>query len=247
MDIIPPTFCIGGPPNMGYLIAGLAILLIAALAYWELKISEGAHLGRTVVVLLYDLAARRYEGIKQFDPDWERHFLGKPLAATIGTLADARVLDVGAGTGRVGRAFLPAAYADVHLTNLEPAALMIEQGRHLLLDRRAAWVQGWGDALPFADNFFDGVVCLEVLEFTPHPAATLAELVRVLTPGRWLMTTNRVGWQARWILGRTPNKQEFISQLERAGLESVQVYTWQQDYDLAWAQKPFQTDARLDV
>ena len=227
---------------MGYLIAGLAILLIVALAYWELKISEGAHLGRRVVVWLYDLAARRYEGIKQFDPDWERHFLGKPLAATIGTLAEARVLDVGAGTGRVGRAFLPAAYADVRLTNIEPAARMIEQGRKLLLDRRSVWAQGWGDALPFPSDHFDAVVCLEVLEFTPHPDETLAELVRVLAPGRWLMTTNRVGWQARWIVGRTQEKDVFIRQLEHGGLENIQVYTWQHDYDLAWAQKPFPID-----
>lgn len=223
---------------MGYLIAAAAVIILAALAYWEINISEGAHLGRNVVVWLSNLTARRYEDVKKFDPDWERHFLGKPLGARLGVLAGARLLDVGAGTGRLGRAFLPAAYADVRLTNLEPGWRMIVEGRRLLADRRAAWVQGWADTLPFADAQFDAVVCLEVLEFTPSQERALAELVRVLAPGRWLLTTNRVGWQAVWILGQTRKKKAFIKQLEAAGLEGIQLYSWQHDYDLAWAQKP---------
>lgn len=230
---------------MGLQIAGAALVLLSVLAYWELKICEGVHLGRRVVVWLYNLSARRYEHIKRFDPDWERHFLGKPLSASISTLANARLLDVGAGTGRLGRAFLPTAYADVRLVNLEPAGLMIAEGRKLLSDPRAAWIQGWADALPFARLSYDVVVCLEVLEFTPRPASALLELVRVLRPGGWLLTTNRVGWQARWIFGRTQPRQDFIHQLQRAGLANIQVYRWQRDYDLAWAQRPDPGNPRL--
>ena len=47
---------------MLYFAIGLALTL-ALLAYWELVIAEGAHLGPRVVVWLYDLTARRYDGI----------------------------------------------------------------------------------------------------------------------------------------------------------------------------------------
>jgi hypothetical protein len=59
-----------------FLIAALAILLL--LAYWELIIAEGTHLGPRVVVWLYDIAAGRYDRIKQFDLQVEAVTLGRP-------------------------------------------------------------------------------------------------------------------------------------------------------------------------
>ena len=75
------------------------LIIIGVLAFWELRISEGAHLGRGFVVLLYDLAAKRYDGIKQFDFDWEHRILGEPISDILLGLEDARILDVGCGSG----------------------------------------------------------------------------------------------------------------------------------------------------
>src|SRR3990170_4076789 len=89
------------------MLIGIALsVVIVLLAAWELWICEGTHLGRRFVVWMYDVAAGRYEGIKRFDPGWEQRFLGEPLAAVLGGLPDARLLDVGAGTGRAARPLL---------------------------------------------------------------------------------------------------------------------------------------------
>ncbi|MGD8553848.1 MAG: class I SAM-dependent methyltransferase [Anaerolineales bacterium] len=219
-------------------IAILAAALLGLLAYWELDICEGAHLGRRFVVWIYDLAALRFERIKEFDPDWEQRFLGEPIARTLGSLSEARVLDVGAGTGRVARAFLPVARLDAQVLCLEPSRRMMRVGRSLLQDSRGRWLRGWSNSLPFAERAFDAVTCLEVLEFTPNPPAALQELVRVLRPGGWLVITNRIGWRAPLILGRTYSKTRFANLLRQAGLRDVQIYPWQVDYDIAWARKP---------
>ncbi len=215
----------------------LSLVLVAALLVWELWICEGAHLGRRFVVSMYDLAADRYDSIKHFDPDWERRFLGEALAGAIGSLPGARLLDVGAGTGRTGRALLPATDLDGLLVCLEPSRRMLSLGRRLTADPAVAWVRGWALPLPFPEATFDFVVSLEMLEFTPNPRRTVQELVRVLRPGGWLLITNRVSRDARWIFGRTVRRKDFPAFLESVGLDDIDVLPWQVDYDLAWAHK----------
>jgi SAM-dependent methyltransferase len=101
----------------------------------------------------------------------------------------------------------------------------------------------WQNAshLPFPDNAFDAVTCLEALEFLPDAQATLSEIVRVLRPGGVLLTSNRVGPHARWMPGRTMSRQAFTELLESLSLSDVRVGSWQIDYDIAWARKPGQS------
>jgi ubiquinone/menaquinone biosynthesis C-methylase UbiE len=214
----------------------LGVLILAALVFWEFYICEGAHLGPRVVIGLYDVFAGRYDGIKQFDEDWERRFVGEPIANAVGSLKAPLVLDVGAGTGRVARAFLPQAPAGTRLVCLEPSVAMLAHGRRIAPP--AFWMRGRATPLPFAEGTFDVVVSLELLEFTPRPLRTLAELVRVLRPGGSLLVTNRIGREARWIVGRTFRKEAFPGILESLGLREVILYPWQVEYDLAWAWKP---------
>jgi SAM-dependent methyltransferase len=212
-------------------IVGLALLI------WELWICEGSHLGRRFVVWLYEVSAPRYDRIKRFDPDWERHFLGESVANALGGLDEARVLDVGAGTGRLARALDGLPFFRGAVIALEPARRMIDQGHRHAQGVTCHWLRGWGDALPFASETFDMVSSFEVLEFTPRPGAVLAEMVRVLIPGGWLLVTNRVGWQARWILGKTIPRSGVRAQMARLGLTDVEMAFWQVDYDLVWARK----------
>jgi SAM-dependent methyltransferase len=218
------------------LIAGVVIAVVAGLLFWELFVCEGTHLGPRVVIGMYDLAAGAYDRIKQFDPAWEARFVGEPIAGAIEQLDGARILDAGAGTGRVARALLPMVGDGARLVCAEPSAGMLERGRRLAPG--GLWVRGRADPLPFADESFDVVVSLELLEFTPRPRETLRELVRVLRPGGNLLVTNRIGREARLILGRTVPRDDFPPVLRSLGLRDVILYPWQVEYDLAWAWKP---------
>jgi ubiquinone/menaquinone biosynthesis C-methylase UbiE len=220
-------------------IFGIVVAAILALAYWELIVCEGAHLGKHFVVWLYDVTASYYERIKGFDPDWERRSLGEPLSSSVGGLREARLLDVGAGTGRAARALHNLLRAEASIVNVEPSWKMLSLGRVHPASAGANWVQAWAVPLPFPESTFDIVVSLEVLEFTPDPHAVLAEFVRVLRPGAWLLVTNRIGSNARWIFRRTFRREAFGGVLEAAGFGEVEVFPWQVEYDLAWARKPF--------
>ena len=213
------------------------LLIIAGITYWEIWVCEGAHLGRRFVIWLYDIAAVRYERIKQFNPMWERQFLAEPVAEVLGTLPDALVLDVGAGTGRLAHSLFQLPNVQARVICLEPSKSMLDRGQDRTPSESTRWVRGWAIPLPYPGECFDLVSSLEILEFTPHPLQTLEELARVLRPGGWLLITNRVGKEARWIFGKTFTRARFPEILGNMGFENVEVFRWQVTYDLAWAQK----------
>jgi ubiquinone/menaquinone biosynthesis C-methylase UbiE len=216
----------------------LVVALLLATLIWEIWVCEGAHLGRHFVVWMYNISASRYDGIKKFDHDWERRFLGEPVLEVLSTLPDPIVLDVGAGTGRMARILLAFESYDGTIINLEPAQKMVALGQSLTHSDQAPWIRAWAVPLPFPEKTFDLVTSLEILEFTPDPRKTLLEMLRVTRPGGWMMVSNRIGKEAPLILGQTFEREAFGKILEELGLTHVQVYPWQEDYDLAWAMKP---------
>jgi ubiquinone/menaquinone biosynthesis C-methylase UbiE len=217
----------------------IPLALLALLLYWELVIAEGVHLGPRVVIWLYDLVAPRYERIKKFDPAVEDEFLGHPLVEQLIAVDAPRVLDVAAGTGRVARALLRQTAFDGLVCNLELSRRMLECGQRetALWPGRSDWLRGAAQSLPFADATFDVVTCLEALEFLPDAQAALCECVRVLRPGGLLVTTNRIGWDAFLIPGKTFTRRGFQRLLAALPLTAVRIHPWQVDYDLAWARK----------
>ena len=54
-------------------------MLLAALLYWAFVITEGAYLGSRVVAWTYDLAAKKYDSIKQFRPLDDVWLLASPM------------------------------------------------------------------------------------------------------------------------------------------------------------------------
>jgi SAM-dependent methyltransferase len=220
-------------------LGGIGLALLGLLAYWQLIIAEGTHLGPKVVTLLYDLSARAYERIKRYDPGDEQWFLGLPLARALELIPAPLVLDVATGTGRLPRAVMRQPPFEGRVIGLDLSRRMLRQATKLTAQFADRLTYIWQDArnLPFDDDTFDAVTCLEALEFTPNPRAVLAELVRVLRPGGVLLTTNRIGRDVRLLPGRTFPRDKFAEVLAEFPLEDIKVRPWQMDYDLAWAIK----------
>jgi ubiquinone/menaquinone biosynthesis C-methylase UbiE len=222
---------------LGFVLLGLFTL--GLLAYWQLIIAEGTYLGPRIVALMYDWSAKAYERIKQYNPGDEQWFLGLPLARSLELIPAPLVLDVATGTGRLPRALLRQPPFEGRIIGLDLARRMLAEA----VDKTAQFTDRltyiWQDArdLPFDDDTFDAVTCLEALEFTPDPREVLAELVRVLRPGGVLLTTNRVGRDARLLPGRAFPRKEFEDALYQLPLEDIKVQAWQMDYDLVWAIK----------
>jgi ubiquinone/menaquinone biosynthesis C-methylase UbiE len=226
----------------------VALVLVAVLAYWELVVAEGVHLGPRAVALLYDLTARRYDTIKQFDAAYEEWFIGEPLAQALAHLPEPGVLDVATGTGRLPLTLLRQASFQGRVVGLDSSRLMLTQAAHNTRDLADRLTLVWLEAtlVPFEDGVFDAVTCMEALEFMPDTRRALSELLRVLRPGGVLFVTNRVGSWARWITGHTQSRPAFEALLKSLGLASIQTQTWQVEYDLVWAIKPGHA-ARLEA
>jgi ubiquinone/menaquinone biosynthesis C-methylase UbiE len=217
----------------------LAVLLIAVFLYWQLIIAEGAYMGRRIVALLYDWSAHVYDRIKHFDVGYEQWFLARPLTSALFSFPNPLILDVATGTARLPRTLFQEVGFRGRIIGLDLSRKMLEQA----VVKTATWSNRidylWDDAsrLPFPDETFEAVSCLEALEFMPDPEEVLTEMIRVLRPGGILLTTNRIGRDARLLPGRTYGQADFKELLQTLSLEMVQIRPWQEDYDLVWALK----------
>jgi demethylmenaquinone methyltransferase / 2-methoxy-6-polyprenyl-1,4-benzoquinol methylase len=109
----------------------------------------------------------------------------------------ARVLDVATGTGLVAR--------ELEGHGCEVVAL--DQSADMLGMSKSAGrrVQAQAERLPFADGSFDAVTFTYLMRYVDDPAATMAELARVIKPGgtlaclEFFVPTNAV-WRAGWLV-----------------------------------------------
>jgi demethylmenaquinone methyltransferase / 2-methoxy-6-polyprenyl-1,4-benzoquinol methylase len=115
------------------------------------------------------------------DPRWRR-----AMIAAIHAARDDRVLDVATGTGLVARGLVERYGCSV--VGLDQSRDMLAGARRALaaapdLAARIDLVQGEAERLHFGDGDFDHLTFTYLLRYVDDPAATLAELARVVRPG----------------------------------------------------------------
>jgi len=149
-----------------------------------------------------------------------------------------RVLDIGCGSGRHTAAI--ARYEGVQVLGADISLEdIIETKKRLIFQERLEGKRGQWDLLaagicrlPFKDNFFDLIVCSEILEHIPDHHQAVAEIVRVLKPGRDLVVSVPRFFPERicWILSREYQcannghiriykKKDLVALLEEGGLK----------------------------
>jgi demethylmenaquinone methyltransferase / 2-methoxy-6-polyprenyl-1,4-benzoquinol methylase len=97
----------------------------------------------------------------------------------------ATVLDV--ATGTAGVALQLARRTAARVTGIDITEAMLQRGRAAVrregLHTRIALVSGQAEQLPFPDAAFDALTFTYLLRYVADPAATVAELARVVRPG----------------------------------------------------------------
>lgn len=138
------------------------------------------------------------------DPGFDLHdwlfelLLGPGAAAPLPNRP--RVLEVGAGTGRMWQTVAGRVPEGWQMTLTDRSEGMLQALRELVgvLNLNAAVSQADAMALPFADASFDLVFANHMLYHVPDPATGIAELRRVLRPGGLLVAaTNGAGHMAQ--------------------------------------------------
>jgi len=107
--------------------------------------------------------------------------------------------------------------------------LAVFGGRAFLLHQPAA-------PLPFPDETFDVVSCLETVELLADRDGHFREFLRVMKPGGTLLVTRNTGVWGRARAVCPPER--FSDQLRAAGFERVEIRAWWERFDLVWAEKP---------
>ncbi len=226
-----------GAAGVIYFIGAALLLAVGLFLWWLFIITEGVYLGRRVVIWLYDLYAGRYDNIKQFQPEYDHVLLAQPIMEIIAPHQSPLVLDVATGTGRLPDALLNHVGFHGRIVAADLSHKMLVKASEKLADDldRVTLLCVPAEDLPFEDDLFDVVTCLEALEFMAEPVTVLCELARVLRPGGLLVTTNRIG--TRLMPGKTFTDAEFEVMLNDCGIEDVIIEPWQEDYHRVWGLK----------
>lgn len=172
--------------------ADLARLILARLPEAEPLLAADR---RQAVRLAAERAREASDSFRRAGADWDEiRALGLPAEAIEAALLAAlpprlpRLLDIGAGTGRVLELVAPRVDSAL---GVDASREMLALARARLAERgladRCAVRQADMYRLPLPDAAFDAVTLQMVLHYAEDPAAALAEAARVLRPGGTLL------------------------------------------------------------
>lgn len=137
------------------------------------------------------------------------------------------ILDVGFGQGRTAAVLVRAGH---RVLGVDPSSTMVAQAtarnRAACRDGRAVLHHGDGITVPFPGDSADAAITAHTVYFMPDPAATIADIARVLRPGGTLVIACRTSDDdtPAWIdpdIYRIRSADEITAMLRAAGFDRV--------------------------
>jgi SAM-dependent methyltransferase len=142
-------------------------------------------------------------------------------------------LDIGSGPGNVTASLARAAGPDGLALGVDISEPMLTRAVRNEAGPQVGFIKADAQRLPLRDNTVDAVISTAVLQLIPDPAAAVAEMARVLRPGRRLaIMVPTVGLAARFwqmlpnVGAHVFDDDEIGDLLESNGLVSVRVKTY---------------------
>lgn len=109
------------------------------------------------------------------------------------------MLDVGCGTGYLIDILQKQRAADYHGLDLSPEMLKVAKSK---LSDSVVLTEGYSDKLPYQDNTFDVVTCIQSFHHYPKPEKAMTEAYRVLKPGGlYILSDTGMGNYPKFIYG----------------------------------------------
>lgn len=178
----------------------------------------------TIKEKLYDTTAypsQEHLYYRNFEPALERlRFISKHLKKL--DESDMQFCDLGFGPGVLTQFILQEKPAWTACgIDISPECVYYAEKLMKLkgVENRVQFTTGDVRSLPYADNTFDLVIAMEVLEHIPDPLNGLLEAVRVLKPGGYAITSIPVRLPIPMHLYVPQNPREVLDLYERANLE----------------------------
>ncbi len=120
---------------------------------------------------------------------WREYRFFDDITRLLSLTETSRILDVGCGISTVLH-FLPGERHGIDpLAEEYKRIYRYPDGIHV--------TQGFGEAIPFPDSYFDAVFCSNVLDHTSDPPKVVEEMYRVMRPGGHLVLTVEIFPSAR--------------------------------------------------
>jgi ubiquinone/menaquinone biosynthesis C-methylase UbiE len=226
----------------GIIIAALLLVIVMVIAEREIYYFDGVHLGPKIHGWLYNKWAAKYDSDKQKSQANDGELLILPLLKKLkveySDLSEILVLDIATGTGRFPFAHFQQPEFTGHIIGLDISFGMLLRASENLAPykNRIELLHQSAMPLPFPDNTFSVVSCLESIELMPDIHLSLNEIARVLRPGGVLVIsrcTKRWGYDTKC---RKP--EEFRTLLQTSGFDQVEIMPWWKWFDRVLAYKP---------
>ena len=113
----------------------------------------------------------------------------RDMAARLSGLTSGHLLELAAGTGAVTRTLAATLPPGVRITATDLNPAMLVQAQTHAGSQRISWQEADAQALPFAEQTFDAVLCQFGVMFFPDKQVAFREALRVLRRGGRLLFT----------------------------------------------------------